>query len=174
MDAPDLLSLGALLVSILSALYARHANSEAKRANAASLHWQQRPLRLEVYRSMFQFAQFCSTYFTMWHLKAVNGTRDLTSRIDSFKWEIAQHGPLNMPEVEALQGRMISSAWNMQRLIDRIAGGHHESMDAAFVDADEHLHHLISWFASERDGLVSTFGGYLTSEPSGNGSRAGA
>lgn len=156
----------ALLVSVLSALYARRTVQVARRANAISLHWQQRPLRLEVFRSTWSFADYCSGYYTLWHLKAVSGTRDLVSRIDAFKWETLQHGPLAMPEVEELAKQMVSSAWNMQRLIDRIAGGHHETMDSAHESADAHLSSLIEWFALQRDGLRSKFGAYLAAEPS--------
>lgn len=164
MTTSDALALAALLASLLSALYARHANKMAKKGNADALHWQQRPLRVEVFRSMWNFADYCSTYFTLFHLKAVNGTRDLTSRIDSFKWEMIQHGPLEMPEVEKLQSEMISAAWNMQRLIDRIGGGYHETMSKDFATADDHLHHLIDWFTGSRDGLKETFNSYLSVE----------
>ena len=165
MTTSDWLAGAALLASLLSALYSRHANAMAKRANAAGLHWQQRPLRVEVFRAMWQFADYCSTYYTLFHAKAVNGTRDLVSLIDAFKWEMIQHGPLEMPEVEKLQAQMISSAWNMQRLIDRIAGGHPETMNSAFESAEDHLQSLIEWFAAERGGLKETFGQYLAAQP---------
>lgn len=164
MTTNDMLALAALFAALLSALYARHANQMVQKANADTLHWQQRPLRVEVFRAMWNFADYCSTYFTLFHMKAVNGTRDLTSRIDSFKWEMIQHGPLAMPEVEKLQSEMITAAWNMQRLIDRIGGGYHETMNKDFESADDHLRHLIEWFAGSRDGLKNTFGTYLSVE----------
>jgi len=59
---------------------------------------------------MAQFAQYCSMYVSLHHIKAVNGTRDLVARIDTFKWEIEQQGPLGMPEVEAKVREFVNGA----------------------------------------------------------------
>jgi len=120
MSDSDLIAFAAVLAACIAALYARHARDEARKANAISEYWQRRPIRLAVFQSMTQFAQYCSTYVTLYHMKAVNGTHDLVSHIDTFKWEIQQHGPLAMPEVEAKAEEFVKSAWKMQRLLDRI------------------------------------------------------
>lgn len=164
MATSDLVSLAALLAAFLSVFYARHALVIARKANSLAVHWQQRPLRMEVFCSIWQFANYCSTYSTLINIKAVNGTRDLVARIDRLKWETLQHGPLDMPVVDELTKQMVSAAWNMQRLIDRIAGGHNEPMDAGFESAEAQLQSLIEWFASQRDGLQSTFQPYLLQE----------
>jgi len=94
MGDSDLIALAAMLVAGLSALlYARHARDEARRANDIAL----RPLRVEIYQSMKEFAHFCSTYRTLQHVGSVNGTRDLVEHIESFKWEIPT--PLTEPTI---------------------------------------------------------------------------
>src|ERR1039457_5485437 len=105
MQNSDLIAIGSALIALLSVVYARHtgnaaqkANEIARKANDIAVHNSLRPARLEVYRSMMDFAQYCSTYWTHWtleHLGPVKGTRDLVERIDSFKWEIEQQGPLH-------------------------------------------------------------------------------
>ena len=105
----DLISFAAVLVACLAAIYARHACDAARKANELTVYLQRRPLRLAVFQSMTQFAQYSSTYVTLNHLKVVNGTRDLVARIDTFEWEIEQHGPLAMPEVEAKVEEFVTS-----------------------------------------------------------------
>jgi hypothetical protein len=152
----------AFLIAILSAVYARGARIAAERANEISTRESLRPLRLQVYRAMHQFAHYCSTYWTMYHLEQVKGTRDLTERIDSFKWEIEQQGHLGMPEVDERANQFIKSAWKMQRLIDRMAGGQNNPHDPPYETAEDNLHGLIEWFANERGELKVLFGPYLS------------
>jgi len=56
----DLLAIAAALVAFLSAQYARHTRDAARRANDISVHNSIRPSRLEVYRSMQDFAHYCA------------------------------------------------------------------------------------------------------------------
>ena len=110
---------------------------------------------------MFQFSHYCSTYWTLYHLGAVNKARDLVARIETFKWEIEQHGHLDMPDVEAKVKQLISNAWNMQRLIDRIAGGQNEPLDRTYATAEENVEGLVERFASENLELKTLFRPYL-------------
>jgi hypothetical protein len=67
-----------------------------------------------------------------------------------------------MPDVEAKVKELISNAWNMQRLIDRIAGGQNEPVDRKYATAEENVESLVEWFASENRELKTLFHPYLT------------
>lgn len=161
METSDLIALGAVLAALLSALYARHARDTARRANDITIHQNLRPLRLAVYQAMKQFSHYCSTYPTLLHVGAANGTRDLVAQIDSFKWEIDQHGPLAMPDVESRASDFEKRAWRLQRLLDRIAGGQNNPHDPGYATAEENVHGLVDWFANEHRDLRKLFQPYL-------------
>ncbi len=161
MSDSDLIAFAAVLAACLAALYARHARDAARKANELSVYWQRRPLRLAVFQSMTQFAQYCSTYVTLHHLKVVNGTRELMDRIDTFKWEIEQHGPLAMPNVETKVEEFVNRAWQMQRLIDRIAGGQSNSLEPVYSTAKENLDAVVIWFAEQTRDLKTLFTEHL-------------
>lgn len=158
----DLIATAALLIAGVGALYARGARNAAARANEISLHESRRPLRLLVFQAMHQFSHYCATYWTLYCMGEVKRSRELTARIDTFKWEIEQHGHLDMPEVDAKVQQLISSAWKMQRLIDRIAGKQTESMDRAYASAEENVQGLVERFAKENSELKALFQPYLT------------
>lgn len=161
MQDSDLIALAAVLAAVLSALYARHARDAARRANNIAVHHNLRPLRLAVYQSMKEFAHYCSTYRTLQQVRAVNGTRDLVEHIESFKWEIDQHGPLAMPDIEGKAAEFQNKAWQLQRILDRIAGGQSNPLDRAYDSAEENLDGLVDWFANEHRQLRTSFQPYL-------------
>ena len=161
MSSSDLLAISALLIAGLAAFYARGARDVAAKANKINVHESRRPLRLAVFQAMFQFSHYCSTYWTLYHMGAVNKTRDLVTRIDTFKWEIEQHGHLDMPDVEAKVKELISTAWNMQRLVDRMLGGQNEPVDRKYATAEENVEGVIEWFANENRELKALFRPYL-------------
>ena len=161
MTDSDLIAIAAVLVAFLSALYARDARETAQRANKIAVRSNLRPSRLEVYRAMQEFAHYCSTYRTLWHLGAVKGTRDLVGRIDSFKWEIEQQGPLAMSSVESKITEFQNKAWQIQRLLDRLSVGQNNPEDRAYQSGEENMDGLVEWFANERKELKVTFQPYL-------------
>ena len=161
MSSSDLLAIAALLISGLAAFYARGARDVAAKANKISAQESRRPLRLAVFQAMFQFSHYCSTYWTLYHIGAVDKARDLVARIDTFKWEIEQHGHLDMPDVEARAKELISKAWNMQRLIDRIAGEQNDPVDRTYATAEENIGGIVDWFATENRELKALFRPYL-------------
>ena len=157
MNNSDYIAVGAALMAFLAAYYARHSRDAARRANKIAVHESRRPLRLAVFQSMTLFAQYCWKYVTMVHMGSVKGSRDLVARLDTFKWEIEQHGELGMPEVNGKAQEFIRGAWQMQRLLDRIAGGQPESMDAAYASAEEQLDALVDWFGAQDRELKNVF-----------------
>ena len=161
MPDSDLIAYAAALVALLSAWYARNTRDAARKANDIAVQNGLRPFRLEVYRSMTDFAHYCSTYSTMLHIGAVNGTRDLVEKIDSLKWEIEQQGPLHMPDVETKANEFQRKAWQMQRLLDRLAAGQNNPEDRAYQSGEENMIGLIEWFANERKELRAVFQPYL-------------
>lgn len=157
----DVIAAAALFVAGLGTLYSRGARNEAARANAISQRESRRPLRLAVFQAMYQFSHYCSGYWTLYCMGEVKRSRELTSRIDTFKWEIELQGNLDMPEVEAKVQQLISSAWKMQRLVDRIAGKQTEPVDHAFATAEENVQGLVDWFSEESRNLKALFQPYL-------------
>ena len=162
MPDSDLIAFAAVLAALLSALYARHARDTAQRANDIAIHQTFRPLRLAVYQNMKEFSRYCSTYRTLLHLGTVNGTRDLVAQIESFKWEVDQHGPLAMPDVEKKASEFEKNAWQLQRLLDRIAGGQNNPHDPSYATAEENVDALVVWFANEHRELRALFQPYLS------------
>lgn len=161
MDIGDLAAYGSFLVAILSAFYARHAVTVSKRGNKIATHHQLRPLRLNAYNAMKEFAHYCETYSTKLHLRAVEGTRDLVAHIESFEWEIDRLGPLDISQAEEKMHELTQKAWQLQRILDRIAGGQNNPADREYETAEDNKIGLIEWFHAERKGLQTLFEQYL-------------
>jgi len=107
----DLIALAAFLVSGLSVIYARRQAQEAKQSRLAAVRESRRPQRIDVLRLMRDFCQYGGSYYTLYCMGAVKGTRDLVAAIDAFKLEVEQHGPLEMPSVEAEVKSLQTLAW---------------------------------------------------------------
>ena len=155
------ISIIALLVSVLSALYARGQKAAAYRANVITVLESRRPLRLQVFQSMHHFSKYCSSYWTRYHMGEVNRSQQLTERIDTFKWEIEQQGQLDMPDVEEKAKAMVNGAWELQRLVDRIAAGQNNPHDRKYATAQENVEGLVDWFGKENRELKALFQRYL-------------
>lgn len=157
----DLFSSIALLISIFSANYARGQRTAAEQANLITIRESRRPLRLQVFQSMHHFSKYCSTYWTRYHTGEVNRSRELLECIDTFKWEIEQHGHLDMPNIEEKAKTFINSAWKLQRLVDRIANGQNNAHDREYATAKENVEGLVDWFDKENRELKALFQPYL-------------
>ncbi len=108
------------------------------------------------------FSRYCSKYVTLQRIKAVNGTKELVAYIEAFKWEVAQHGDLGMPDVEAKAQEFINGAWRMQRLLDRLAGGQNVPVEPVYSTAEDNLDALVDWFGEQGRALKDVFRPYLT------------
>ena len=161
MERSDLIALLAVCFTALAALYARWAVTQARKANEISIQVELKPRRLSVYESVKDFLHFCSTYKTMQSLKMVKGTRELVAKIDTLKWEVEQHGPLDMPEVETLIENARKKAWQLQRLIDRLAGPNAKPIEKGFESAEDNVDAVIDWFAAKEKDLKDIFEPYL-------------
>lgn len=157
----DVIAAIALLISVLSAIYARGQRTAAERANLIAVRESRRPLRLQVFQSMHHFSKYCSQYWTLYHMGEVNRSRELMERIDTFKWEIEQHGHLDMPDVEEKAKAFVNGAWKLQRLVDRIANGQNNPHDREYSTAEENVKGLVDWFAKENRELKTLFQPYL-------------
>jgi hypothetical protein len=94
-------------------------------------------------------------------LKKVEGTRDLVTRIESFKWEIYQHWPLDMPKVQEEIEKALKNAWQLQRCLDRLTGSDPRPLDSAYHTAEDKVDGLIDWFGSEEKRMRELFDPYL-------------
>lgn len=157
----DVIAVIALLISLLSAIYARGQRTAAERANLIAVRESRRPLRLQVFQSMHHFSKYCSKYWTLYHMGEVSRSRELTERIDTFKWEIEQHGSLDMPDVAEKAKALVNGAWKLQRLVDRIAVGQNNPHDREYATAEENVEGLVVWFANENRELKALFQPYL-------------
>lgn len=161
MNRSDLISLLSVCFTALAALYARWSANQARISNKISIESALKPRRIAVFASIKDFLHFCSTYKTMQHLKMVQGTNDLTNKIDTFIWEVEQHGPMDMPEVEDLVETAKRKAGQLQRLLDRLAGPNACPLDKEFENAEGNLYDVIDWFAAKEKELKDLFEPYL-------------
>ena len=162
LSSADVIALLALLVAVLSAVYSRGDQYAARRANEISIRESRRPLRLQVFQAMHHFSHYCATYWTLYHMGAVRRSRELTARIDTFKWELAQHGHLDMPDADEKAKQFIQNAWKMHRLVDRIDGGQNNPHDRQYTTAEENIEGLVNWFGEENRELKKLFEPYLS------------
>lgn len=110
---------------------------------------------------MHQFSKYCSAYWTLYHMGKVDRSRELTEHIDTFKWEIEQHGHLDMLDVEEKAKAFINGAWKLQRLVDRIAGGQNHPHDSEYANIKDNVEELVDWFDKENRELKALFHPYL-------------
>lgn len=158
----DVIAFGALLVGLLSAIYARRQSIEAKAARLASIKESRRPQRVEVFRLTIAFCAFCGRYYTLYLSKMTKGTRDLVAEIESYRWEIEQLGPPEMPEVESEIKNLLAMAWNLQRNLDRLGHQDAEAQSASTASATvTAIEQLVDSFAEKRVSLRTTFAPYL-------------
>lgn len=162
------ISIIAVLVAALSALYTKRASDEARKANKVSREANEisrnqalRADRLALYNLMRDFALYCSRYTTHLSLGNHDGSRDLMIELDRFKDAAERLGPLEIDESEDFLRRMQGNAGEMQRLIDRIQVGQLDSRMPEYEDAKDHLSHISEWFAEQRKDLEKMFEPYL-------------
>ena len=161
MENSDLITLAAVGVAILAAIYARRAARHAQRANAITVHNALHPHRLAVFTALVEFLHFCSTYRTLQSVGNVKGTNDLMTRLDRFKWEVAQHGPLDMPEVEKVTKETTTKACQLQRSLGQLGEPSDSRADAEYFAEEDRMHELLDWFASQEKQAPSVFEPYL-------------
>ena len=169
MQRVELIALLAVLVSGLTALYVRQsrreaqkANTSANRANEIAVHNEMRELRLLAYNLTSDFLHFCVTYETQRQLHVVTRARDLVQRLDGFREQITQLGPLNMLAVEQQRGEIIAHAWALQRVIDRLEGIHDRPENPDYELLMQELHDLLDWFAVQETEIPILFQEFLT------------
>ncbi len=163
LSVSDVIAIAALIIAIFSAKFSRDAKISAQKANDIAVHNNLRSSRLEVYRSMLDFAQFCCKYPTKWHENPVptEGTRNLMQRIDNFKWQIEQQGPLALPLIENKIKEFQNKANQMQILLDRLAANRNEPRDQNYPTAKDNLDAIVDWFATEQQELKNIFSSYI-------------
>jgi len=160
----DLISLAALAVAGLSAIYARRQSEEARKARLSAQKEARRPQRLEVYRAMQEYCRYCSTYYTAYLSGGTTGTRDLAGQISSFEREMEKAAIHDMPEVVAESKLLQSMGWRLQRHIDRL--GMQPTVIARGTEAksdEQGVHDLVDLFAKRRAALREVFASYLES-----------
>ena len=161
MTRSDLIALLSVCFAFLTALYARWTVNQARIANQIAIESELKPRRLAVFAIIKKFLHFCSTYKTMQHLKKVQGTNDLTDEIDTFKWEVEQHGPLDMPEIENLVETSKKKAWQLQRFLDQLPGPNAQPLDNEYETVEDNLYEVIDWFGEREKELKELFEPYL-------------
>jgi hypothetical protein len=161
MQASDVIALVSACLAGLSALYARHTATHARQSNRITVQNALRPDRLAVFAVLVDFLHYCSTYRTLQSVGNVKGTNDLITRLDRFKWEVAQRGPLDMPEVEKVFEETKAKAWQLQRSLDRLGEPSEHRSDPESIAEDDKLRELLQWFATREKDAPSIFEPYL-------------
>lgn len=161
MQESDLIALAAFGVAILSAIYARRAAAHAHRANEITVKNALHPHRLAVFTALVEFLHFCSTYRTLQFVGKFKGTDELGTRLDRFKWEVAQRGPLDMAEVEKVIEETKAKARKLQRSLDRLGELNDRQKDDEYFTEEDRMHELLDWFASKEKEAPSIFEQYL-------------
>ena len=161
MQTSDVIALLAASVAGLSALYARHAAGHARRSNQITVQNALRPDRLAVFAALVDFLHFCSTYRTLQSVGSVKGTNDLSARLDRFKWEVAQRGPLDMPQVEEMIGETKAKARQLQRSLGRLGEPSDLRSDPEYIAEEDNLYAVLDWFASQEKRAPFIFEPYL-------------
>ncbi|AOY60489.1 hypothetical protein [Desulfococcus multivorans] len=161
MQISDLIALAAFAVAILSAIYARRAAIHAHRANEITVKNALHPYRLAVFTALVDFLHFCSTYRTLQSVGKVKGTNDLIARLDRFKGEVAQRGPLDMAEVEKVIEETNAKTWQLQRSLDRLGEPSDRRKDDEYFAEEDRMHELLDWFASKEKEAPTIFERYL-------------
>ncbi len=161
MENSDLIALTSVFVAILAAIYARWAVTEMRKGNEIAVRVALQSRRLSVYRDLKEFLHFCSTYKTMQSLEMVNGTRSLVEQIESFKWGVEQHGPLDMDMVEVVIENAQKKAWQLQRLLDRLKGPVAKPIGEELETCENNIDELIDWFGEMENELKEKAKPYL-------------
>ena len=161
MQTSDAIALLAAVVAGLSALYARHAARHARRSNQITIQNALRPDRLAVFVALVDFLHFCSKYRTLQSVGNVKGTNDLMNRLDRFKWEVAQRGPLDMPEVEKVFQEANSRAVQLQRTLAKLGEPGNRRTDPDYIAEEDKLDEFVQWFALKEREAATVFEPYL-------------
>ncbi len=156
-----LISILSCAIALVSAFYARKSRDIAREANRISIHHDLKPARLAVYNRLVDFADYCSKYYTFQHVKALEGTIDLSNRITELKWEIDSYGPLGMEDIEVKAEEFQKKAWQLQRVLDRLNGKDRSSFNKEYENLKDSIYDLIDWFAKERNDLKQLFEKHL-------------
>jgi hypothetical protein len=158
----DLIALGALGVAALSAVYARRQSIEATKARISSQREARRPQRLQVLSAMQDFARFCTQYYTRYLQGQTNGTRGLVDEIEHFRTSMEKSAIYDMPAVVAKAKLLESTAWRLQRSLDRLGAPTIEMATRATEKPDDaEIHEVIDVFASQATQLRDIFAPYL-------------
>lgn len=162
------ISIIAVLLAAVSALYTKRASDEARNANKVSREANEiarnqalRADRLALYNLMREFAFYCSRYTTHLSLGNHDGSRDLMIKIDRFRDAAERLGPLGIDDSDDILRGMRGNAGEMQRLIDRTQAGQIESQKPEYADTEDHLSHISEWFDEQRKELEQVFEPYL-------------
>ena len=158
----DLIALAALGVAGLSVLYARRQANEARKTRLSAEREARRPQRLEIFRELEDYCRYCSTYYTLYLLGTVPGTRDLVARIETLKVKMDQGAIFDMPEVVGVSNNVQAMGWRMQRHLDRIGQQSSSPTSATAVAKDvTAVEDLVDSFAKQRSELNKVFAPYL-------------
>lgn len=160
----DLISLAALGIAGIAAIYARRQSEEARKSRLSAEKEARRPQRLEVFREMEAFCRYCGSYYTLYLQGTVPGTRNLVARTNDFKEKMDQAAISDMPRIRALSGELATMGWAMQRHLDRLGNqctvvnrGTDNIADQEAVQA------LVDKFEAKRLELDEAFSAYLHS-----------
>lgn len=96
------------------------------------------------------------------NIASADKNEDKGAIISQFKIDTDLLPFLGMPDVEALRSDLVSKAWNLQRLEDRLNGRESQIPGDKFRQWTSEEANLINWFYGQKKGLVDVFRPYLS------------
>lgn len=122
---------------------------------------QLRNYRLRARNVLIKFVDFCVEYPTLHDEKSLSRTRELVSELIRVKGTIEMLGPLSMPEFPQKYSSIITSAWKLQRLLDRQGGTNPKPIDSQFASVEDNIDGIIENLSSMRQTIKETVDPYL-------------
>ena len=100
------------------------------------------------------------TFFS--NIASADKNEDKGAIISQFKIDTDRLPFLGMPDVEALRGDLVSKAWNLKRLEDKLNGRESQIPGDKFRRWSSEEANLINWFDGQKKELVDVFRPYLS------------
>ena len=100
------------------------------------------------------------TFFS--NIASADKNEDKGAIISQFKIDTDRLPFLGMPDVEALRGDLVSKAWNLKRLEDKLNGRESQIPGDKFRRWTSEEANLINSFDGQKKGLVDVFRPYLS------------
>jgi hypothetical protein len=142
-----------------------HVNrdSNKRRLIEESNHYksQLREYRLKARNALIKFVDNCVKYPTIHNKKMLDRTQELVFEILQIKDTIEMLGPLSIVEFQQAYSSIITSAWQLQRLLDRQVGINPKAIDSQYESVEDNIYGIIGDLSRMRQNIKDIIDPYL-------------